>query len=142
VISRERRLRWESIAHLVVARMMLKLVPFRWLTPLLELSPRGPELDGVARRQARDDVRRAVHCAAERVPGTFCFPKAIAAQAMLRRRGVTTTLYWGAATIPGQGLAGHVWVQDGEVGVQGRRPPGRYKPLANYSGDTGSRRVP
>jgi len=30
-----------------------------------------------------------------------CFPRAIAAQAMLRRRGVSTTLYYGAASQEG-----------------------------------------
>ncbi len=131
-----RRTQAEALAYLVAARVVLWVIPFRWLAPLFELSPRGPELEGDARKRARDEVRRAVHVAAERLPGTTCFPKAIAAQAMMRRRRVATTLYWGAATLPGEGLAAHVWVQDGDVGVQGKRVSGAYTALAAYSGAT------
>lgn len=129
-----RRVQVEAAMYLLAARVALWAIPFRWLAPLFELSPRGLELEGDDRTRARNEVRRAVQVAALRLPGTTCFPKAIAAQAMMRRRRVATTLYWGAATLPGKGLAAHVWLQDGDVGVQGKRVSGSYKPLAAYSG--------
>lgn len=131
-MSRERRVRAEAAVYLMGAKVALKMVPFRWLIRVFELEPRTPELEGPAREQARAEVRRAVHRVAHQLPGTFCFAKAIAAQAMLRRRAVSTTLYWGAAMVPGKGLAGHVWLQDGEIGIVGKRTGSGYTALASY----------
>ncbi len=132
--SRERWLRLEALGYLLVARVALKTVPFRWLTRVFERESRLPELEGPARDEVRAEVRRAISQAARLLPGTVCFPKAIAAQAMLRRRAVATTLYCGAATIPGRGLVTHVWLQDRDFGVAGHRVSGQYQPLARYSG--------
>ena len=61
-----------------------------------------------------------------------CFPRAVAAQAMLRRRGVSTTLYYGATSQTDKGLSAHVWVQDGETDVVGKRSAAGVKVLARY----------
>lgn len=63
-----------------------------------------------------------------------CFPRGFAAQAMLRRRGITTTVYYGAASRSGRGLVTHVWVQDGAEGVMGLRAATGYKVIAKYPG--------
>jgi len=38
---------------------------------------------------------------------------------MLRRRGIDSVLYYGAAQDPENGLRAHVWVRDGDVDVIG-----------------------
>ena len=127
------RLQLEAATYLVAARMAVRLLPFRWLTPLFERAPRRPELEGTARAVARSEVRRAIFNAARRLPGdTVCFPKAVAAQAMLRRRGVGTVLYCGASISSPDGLTAHVWVQDGEVGVSGFNASKGYSALARF----------
>jgi len=45
---------------------------------------------------------------------------------------VSTTLYYGAASQAGQGLSAHVWVQDGEAEVVGKRSAAGVKVLARY----------
>jgi hypothetical protein len=140
VPGRERRRRIEAFAYLLAARIALRVLPFRWLTPIFEREPRVPELEGPERDEVRAEVRRAIHRTARLLPGTACFPKAIAAQAMLRRRAVATTLYCGAARIPGEGLVTHVWLQDGDVGVAGHRVSRDYEPLAQYSAHTSKTR--
>jgi Transglutaminase-like superfamily len=139
---RQGHLRCEAILCLIAARVAVRVLPFRTLARSFERHVRTPELDGPARDLVRAEVRRAVYRAALGLPGTDCFPRAIAAQAMLRRRGVATTLYWGAATIPGEGLVGHVWLKDGEIGVQGSRASGRYSALASFSPATTHQRSP
>jgi hypothetical protein len=139
VLNRDRKLRLEALMYLVAARLALKIVPFRWLVRVFEREPRTPELQGAVREQARTDVRRAVRHATRWLPGTVCFPKAIAAQAMLRRRAVATTLYCGAANVRPRGLVAHVWLQDGEIGVAGDRVSGPYHLLASYSAATRSK---
>jgi hypothetical protein len=68
------------------------------------------------------------------LPGdTVCFPRAIAAQMILRRLGMGTTLYYGAATMPERGLTAHVWLQDGSEIVVGQHDGQDYHILARYS---------
>lgn len=125
----------EAVVYLLAARVALAIFPFRRLTGLFERSSRRPELTGDARLRARGEVcsaiRRVRHGSLVR---TTCLHRAIAAQAMLRRRGVSTTLYYGAATLPEQGLTAHAWVQDGEAGVVGKIEALReqYHVLARY----------
>jgi hypothetical protein len=135
-LRRPGRSRWlmaEAVLQLYLARLAIKLLPYRWLTWYFLRPVPGPPLGGAARKETRAQVVWAVHISAHDLPGEFhCFPKAIAAQAMLRRRRVATALYYGAATLPGQGLAGHVWLQDGPDVLLGHFRPGRYKVLAAY----------
>jgi Transglutaminase-like superfamily len=83
----------------------------------------------------REDIRWAVEGVAERLPGkTVCFPRAIAAQAMCRSRGVSATLYYGAATFPSTGFSAHVWVLDETEGVIGHQIAGTFRILAKFPG--------
>jgi hypothetical protein len=134
--ARERLVSFEAAAYLLAARAAVRVVPFRGLIRLFERAPRKPELQGEARAERRAEVRLAVHRAAQRLPGeTACFPKAVAAQAMLRRRGMLTTICCGASSAE-EGLTAHVWLEDGEHPVTGARAREGYLPLARYSPKT------
>ena len=126
-----RRLRVEAAATLLAAKLAIKFGPFRWLIWWMQRPPRL-ELQGLRRERARSDVSVAVEAAAQRLPGMVCFPKAVAAQSMLRRRGVSTTIYFGAGTMGRARLSAHVWLADGESAVTGSRSG--YPVLARYSG--------
>jgi len=96
---------------------------------------RRTELSGPERLRKRNQVRRAIFEMRQRLGDqTTCLHRAIAAQIMLRRRSISTTLYFGAAKVPGQGLSAHAWVQDGEEGVVGYRETkrNRYYIVATY----------
>lgn len=123
----------EAMLYLLAARAALSVVPFRRLVPFFESPAKKPEITGARRELARAVVGWAIEVAAGRLPGeTVCFPRAIAAQAMLRRRGVSTMLYYGAATLPQRGLTAHAWVQDGAAGVVGHQSAPDYHVLACY----------
>jgi hypothetical protein len=123
----------EAAVWLIAARAAIALIPFKRLVRFFVLKPRPVDLSPEARQRALDEVRRAIASAAHRLPGEFvCFPQAVAAQAMLRRRGVPTTLYYGAALVPGEGLTAHVWLQDGETGVLGHESAMTYRVVARY----------
>ena len=51
---------------------------------------------------------------------------------MLYRRGVFTTLYYGAGSNSQGSLIAHVWVQDGAVGVVGMPEPYTFRVVARY----------
>jgi hypothetical protein len=125
----------EAIVYLVSARLALVIFSFRQLTWFFERPTRQPELTGDARIWTRQKVRSAILKVYQRFPDkTTCLHRAIAAQAMLRRRRVSTTLYYGAAKMPDRGLAAHAWVQDGAEGVVGHlvAQQDRYHILARY----------
>lgn len=122
----------EAFVFLAAARFALWLLPFARLTWFFERAPKH-EIQGAERETIRKGVQWAIWEACFYLPGeTMCFPRAIAAQAMLRRRGVRTTLYYGAAPLPTRKLRAHVWLQDGVVGVVGHETAQEYHILAQY----------
>ena len=133
-MSRPRLLRLEAIVHLAAARLAVRLLPYRVLTRLFERSARRPEFAGSERARTCLEVRAAIERASRRLPGSVCLPRAIAAQAMLRRRGITTTLYLGVATSATAPHRSHAWLMDGQLGVAGTRASGDYRAVASYSG--------
>ena len=123
----------EAVACLIVARLAVALVPFRTLVSVVSRPPGRSEVSSQERNRARREVSSAVARANLRLPGrTTCLHRAMTAQSMLRRRGVGATLYHGAATLPGQGLTAHAWVNDGDKGVVGFEEASRYAVLARY----------
>ena len=126
----------ETIVYLLAARVALAVFSFQHLVWLFERPTRQPELTGEARVRARKEVLRAIYVVKRKIfrDKTTCFHHAIAAQAMLRRRRVSTTLFYGAAQVPERGLVTHVWLQDGANGVVGHltAKQGRYRILARY----------
>ena len=68
-----------------------------------------------------------------RVPWrALCFEQGLAAQIMLRRRGIASTLYYGAAPDKAEGLSAHVWVRDGAIDVVGCELAPHYGVLAVF----------
>jgi hypothetical protein len=51
---------------------------------------------------------------------------------MLRRRGIDSTLYFGAARSPEKGLQAHVWVKTGELEVIGCEEAADFAVLAAF----------
>ncbi len=129
------RLLLETAFQLLFAQLLLRLLPFRWLVWWFERPARQPELQGAARRATCDEIRTVIYFAnAWFSINAVCFPLSMAAQAMLRRRGVSTTLYYGAATLPDHGrLTAHVWLQDGDEGVVAHENLAQFQILAHYS---------
>lgn len=64
-------------------------------------------------------------------------PRAVAryvlsARSMLRRRGISSVLYYAVAQNDEIGLQAHVWVRAGELDVIGGERPGRFAALAIF----------
>jgi Transglutaminase-like superfamily len=127
------RLELEAAALLVLARLAIRFVPFRWLVLWFERPTPPRQVRGAARAKARREVRHAVFRASRWLPGkTVCFPRAIASQTMLRRRGVAAVLYCGATSGEARQLSAHVWVKDGQVPIVGVNSSRGYLALASY----------
>ena len=123
----------EAAICLVLARVALAVVPFRHLTKYMGRTLMHPEVMGSDRERLRNEVAWAVTAAAKHLPiKMVCFPRGIAAQAMLRRRLIGATIFYGVANLPEHGLAAHVWVQDGTCGVVGHQVAAQYAVLMCY----------
>ena len=108
---RDRALLFEAAAALVLSSSLVALVPFKFTTRLAKLpnpriTPHNDERAIIRRR-----VRWALLACARRANWrAVCFQQGLAAQWMLRRRGVPSVLYYGVAHDAEGGLAAHVWV--------------------------------
>lgn len=131
----ETELAVEAVLSLLLAKAALRVVPFRFLERTFVLPLGAVELSGSERSETSGAVLQAVEAAARRLPvSTACFPRAIALQAMLRRRGVPVELVYGASGRPGTGVNAHVWVEDGGVALLGGEEAKGLAVLARYRG--------
>jgi hypothetical protein len=76
----------------------------------------------------------AVEAAARRLPWrTLCIEQGLAAQRMLRRRGIDARLHYGARNDQSASrLEAHVWVTVGDVPVIGGSEAARFAAIATY----------
>jgi hypothetical protein len=127
------RLLTEAIFWLVVSRMAISAVPFRTIAFFLDRPMGRPGLRMPERGRQRRRISWAVERAARFLPGqTVCFPRGMAAFVMCRRRGIDSTLHYGAAVFPGEGLIAHVWLKDGVYGITGHSVARHYCVLAQF----------
>lgn len=128
VDNRRRALLPEAVLYLLAARLALIFIPFPRLAP--HLGSFVPPTDarvaqagaGIAPDQARlaRDIGWAVTRAARYLPfKAVCLPQAMAAQVMLRRRGVTSVMHFGAAKGTDKPLDAHAWLDAAGVEVTG-----------------------
>ena len=130
---RQQKLLIEAAMCLVLARLALALFSFRHLTKFMGRTMTQPEVMGTDRERFRNEVAWAITAVAGHLPiKMVCFPRGIAAQAMLRRRLISATIFYGVAKLPERGLAAHVWVQDGTCGVVGHQIAAQYAVLMHY----------
>lgn len=118
----ERRLLAEAALCLAAARITTLLLPFRRVARLMSAARQAHRVPTLDRATAIRDVTRAVARAAPRMPfRAVCVQQAIAAQHMLRRRGVETTVQFGARFAEGR-LEAHAWVTDAGTTIMGDTP--------------------
>jgi len=118
----------ETLATLAFASAAIKLVPFKTLTERVSRPPRR------ARRAADlKSLRWAVDAWGRRVPWkAVCFQRALALQAMLRRRGIPSVMHYGIARHSADELKAHVWLSvDGETVIGGEEAP-RFACVATF----------
>lgn len=118
--GRDQLLLLKAILWLAVAGIAIAVLPFRHVGLLAARPIHRPKLSCQARRNEVQRIRWAVMAAAARAPWrALCFQQGLAAQLMLRRRGIPSVLYYGAAQDDESGLQAHVWVRDGDLDVIG-----------------------
>jgi Transglutaminase-like superfamily len=119
----------EAILALALARLIVLTVPFRLMAPWLS---RGPQTDACDEALLLA-VRTAVSTAARNVPwNAVCLPQAMAAKAMLTRRGCGSSFHLGAGFNAQGQLIAHAWLVAGGTIVVGAAGIGSVTPLARF----------
>ncbi|MDS4042511.1 MAG: lasso peptide biosynthesis B2 protein [Candidatus Competibacter sp.] len=136
---RERGLLLEAWLALAAARGAVLALPFGWLTPLLgqRNAAAGTVLSPEQTARALQ-IGWAIAAAARRTPWqSNCLAQAIAATALLRRRGIPSTLYLGVAKSADQPerLTAHAWVRCGDRNVTGGDGEQRFAVLSTFVGN-------
>jgi hypothetical protein len=105
--------RWllaEAFATLLAARCSLVLLPVRWIFRWLESPPHNPAVPD--RSETVEDIRWAVLTVARYGTLSFvCFPQALAAHAMLRRRGIRSIMHYGVRRSADRRMRAHTWLE-------------------------------
>jgi hypothetical protein len=129
--------RWlllEALVWLGLARLAVTVLPFRRIAPHLgDHMAESPEEEGAV----VDDLPRvswAVQAVSRRTPWeSRCLVQAVAAQRMLRRRGIGSTLYLGVAKAGQTELEAHAWLRSGRVYLVGGQDRQRYKVVSSFA---------
>ena len=124
----DRRCVCEAMLVLGLAQLVVKL-PFGFIVPWLARSPGTKPCDPASALK----VRKAVTTAARNMPwNAVCLPQAIAAKAILARRGCGSTFYLGAGTDARGKLIGHAWLVAGPTVVVGWASIPDVTPVARF----------
>ena len=136
----DRRLLIEALALLCWARLLIRVVPFRWIAPHLgHPMAASPVLVSDAQRELALRVGWAVQAVARHVPlGFVCLPQAVAAKWMLRRRSLPSTLYLGLHRQEELKLTAHAWLRVGNQILTGRIESPDHMVIASFAEETPS----
>ncbi len=114
---------------LALASLLIAILSFRRIAAIAAIRRSAT---AATPTQARA-IERVVAAWGRRVPWrAVCFQQGLAAQLMLRRRGLVAALYYGAARDETGQLIAHVWVRSGAVDVIGCEGAERYGLLAVF----------
>lgn len=123
----------EAFLTLAIGSVAIRALPFRLVGKLASGPVNAPQPEIDARRVLIQRVRWAIDACARRATWrAVCFQRALAAQLMLRRRGLNSTLFYGARSDSALGVDAHVWVRDGQIDVVGCEETERYAVLATF----------
>ena len=139
VDNRERLLLVEAIWTLAAARFQLATQPFPRIARKLGgfTTPAQARASGEGRATSANDqaiatrVGWAVTRAARHVPfGAVCLPQAMAAKAMLARRGISSVMHFGTMRGETLSLAAHAWLDAAGVEVTGYPVEAKFTEIA------------
>ena len=131
--TRQRTYLREAAVTLLLARLAIRFVPAARIFAWVDRPPHRI-------RRFADDEAGWVWWAVENVGArrwmtALCLPRALAAHAMLRRRGIASRLCLGVARESGA-LSAHAWLEVGDDTIVGADDVDRFTRLAAFGGGT------
>jgi hypothetical protein len=135
ISPQQRSLLWEAFVSLACARVAMACLPFRRIAAWLG-TPGGQSAETVTAENAHmaDSIGWAVSVLARRVPWDGrCLAQALAATAMLRRRGVEGTVSFGVRSGESAGFEAHAWLRVGQRVVTGGASHENFKAFTTFA---------
>lgn len=132
---REKRVFIEALSSLLLIRILIAFVPFRYIAKRLGVE-HAETLRSIGAPDALLDLlSTAVSRAARYAPWECkCLAQAIAAHRMLHHRGYLSTLYLGIAKNEEGKIIAHAWLRCGERIITGKQGANRYTVVGTYAG--------
>lgn len=127
--AEDRALLCEAAAWVVAIRVGLWALPFGAVRRIVCRAGHRRVEAASAPEASVERVVWAVRAASARVPRASCLTQALAARALLARRGLPSDLRIGVARSSENGIEGHAWLERNGRIVIGESEPERYKPL-------------
>lgn len=121
----------EAAVMLVLARIAVRVLSPARIFAWADRAPR--RLCRFASEEAAWVAWAVERAAALPWMNALCLPRALAAHAMLRRRGIASKLCLGVARAGGE-LTAHAWIEIGEQKVVGAAEAGGFTRLAAFGG--------
>jgi hypothetical protein len=135
----ERRLLARAALSLAIMRVAVDALPFRLIAAATGLGEgRSAQTVDPATEWQAAGVGRAVRVAAAHAPWeTTCLAQALAASSLLRRRGISSTLYLAVASDDAapERMIAHAWLRCGSLVLTGATQPGRFTVIASFATD-------
>lgn len=129
-----------AVLWLGLARFSVAFFSFRRIGRIATRPLKVLELEKHERLDTIKRIRWAIAAASRRVPWrTMCFEQGLAAHLMLRRRGLPSVLFYGAAPNVEKGLVAHVWVRVGMTDIVGCEIADQFAILAVFPPDVGDK---
>jgi len=125
----------EAVFWLGLARLAILLLPFRRIAPVLgRQMAQSPQEAETAPAPLLERISWAVAAASRHLPWECkCLAQALAGKAMLKRRGLPSTLYLGLAKNGADGLQAHAWLRCGERILTGRPGMAGFTVIATFA---------
>ncbi len=129
----QQKLLLEASFYLLAARCMVRILPFRRISALLDRQLKTNVVPREIGIKIAEEIRWAIDRTSRHLPlRLVCFPRGIAAYLMLRRRRVDSQLYYGISNRKESIYAGHVWVKYGNLGIVGCEQLEQYEVLMTF----------
>ncbi len=127
----------EASIWLIVAKLMVKCLPFKWITSMLgstevinnQTNEFPTEIKTTIAEVSRAVQRTAAHSAVKFV----CLPQAIAAKMILNRHKIPNTLYLGVEYTDNKVFKAHAWLKAGRHFVTGQAGHRNYTEITAFS---------
>ncbi|TCT07517.1 lasso peptide biosynthesis B2 protein [Aquabacter spiritensis] len=131
----------EAGACLAAARVATGLLPFRiiagWLGPFVPPAAAPAPFVRADHKRAAQEIGWAVRSVAAHAPfKAVCLQQALAAHAMLRRRGIPSVVRFGAGRGDAKPLDAHAWVDAAGVAVTGHPVAPHIAEIGCFTGRT------
>lgn len=118
-----------------VVRLAILVLPFRWLQPVLGLSMKESKAEEV---KVNQDEARRISKMVERVSRytpweSKCLVQAMVGKILLRRQGISNTLYLGVGKDERKALIAHAWLRSGKIILTGGRGRERFTIVGKFA---------